>query len=56
MYEWNFDYPAEYDISFTFPGGQVETFLDAKIESDSFQFTMIKASLGSQFGYRITQL
>ena len=56
MYEWNFDYPVEYDISFTFPGGQVETFLDAKIESDSFQFTMIKASLGSQFGYRITQL
>ena len=56
MYEWNFDYPAEYDISFTFPGGQVETFLGAKIESDSFQFTMIKASLGSQFGYRITQL
>ena len=56
MYEWNFDYPAEYDISFTFPGGRVETFLGAKIESDSFQFTMIKASLGSQFGYRITQL
>jgi len=56
MYEWSSDYPAEYDINFTFPGGRVETFSGAKIESDSWQFTMIKASLGSQFGYRITQL
>jgi hypothetical protein len=56
MYEWSSDYPVEYDISFTFPGGRVETFTDAKIQDDSFQFTLIKASLGAQFGYRITQL
>ena len=56
MYEWSSDYPVEFNVSFTFPGGLVETFTDVKIQDDSFQFTLIKASLGTQFGYRITQL
>ena len=56
MYEWSSDYPVEFNVSFTFPGGLVETFTDVKIQDDSFQFTLIKASLGAQFGYRITQL
>lgn len=56
MYEWNFDYPADYDVTFTFPGGRVETFEDATITQDSFQFTLTKANFGAQVGYRITQL
>jgi hypothetical protein len=56
MYEYYFDYPGEYDISFTFPDGKVETFLGAKIQADSFTFTMLKAPIGSQVGYTLTQL
>ena len=56
MYEYYLDYPGEYDISFTFPDGTVKTFLGAKIQADSFTFTMLKAPLGSQVGYTITQL
>ena len=56
MGEYYSDYPGEYDVSFTFPDGTVETFLGAKIQAESFTFTMLKAPIGSQVGYTLTQL
>jgi hypothetical protein len=56
MYEYYFNYPTEYDVSFTFPDGTVKTFLGAKIQADSFVFTMLKAPIGAQVGYTLTQL
>jgi hypothetical protein len=56
MNEFYLNYPTEYDISFTFPDGTVKTFLGAKIQSESFTFTMLKAPIGSQVGYTLTQL
>lgn len=55
MYEYYFDYPVDYSMTFTFPGGQVETYLGT-ITQDSWQFTFIKEPFGTQYGYQITQL
>lgn len=55
MYEYYFDYPADYNLTFTFPGGQVEAYTGT-ITADSFQFTFVKQAFGTQYGYQITQL
>ena len=47
MYEWNFDYPVDYEINYVFEDGQVLSF-DSNITSDSFQFTMSKSNDGAQ--------
>ena len=56
MREFYSNYPTEFDVSFTFPDGTVKTFLGAKIQATTFTFTMLKAPLGSQVGYTLTQL
>lgn len=55
MYEYYFDYPVDYSLTFNFPGGQQETFRGT-ISEDGFQFTFIKEPFGNQYGYQITQL
>ena len=47
MYEWNFDYPVDYEINYVFEDGQVLSF-DSNITSDSFQFTISKLNDGAQ--------
>ena len=55
MYEYYFDYPVDYSMTFKFPGGQQETYRGT-ITEDSFQITFVKAPFGNQYGYQITQL